>query len=367
MCFAFCFVFPSPTNHQTFHKNSKTQNQSAASAEGTTTEEAEGVSEPPIKLVHVLNPGEREYLSPNLIGVQNIAMSFLPLSMNFVNIVDAFREITSGVRYEILLNAVDTKAENADTICRLVILEKPWLRTQWGDKHRELVNSNCTDSAENSLSSDPAEKARLLNEKYVSNSIFNGGQRNELSDSEMAHLEAQILTGMGPMKRKVSLNKSGAAPPAAAPTSASPLAGDPAPAAPALLVTITVSDWKPTPPGPESGPTNEATTAISIDEAAAATEQTPPESVANDGVEAQEEEQQQQQVDGTTTPPATSELNDNEKRWLDDFLSVGAYNFEKTIQKKQNEDSQQQEQQEEAAEEETIQEEATTIIPSSAS
>ncbi|XP_017141440.1 putative cysteine proteinase CG12163 isoform X1 [Drosophila miranda] len=132
-----------------------------------TTTEAQGVSEPPIKLVHVLNPGEREYLSPNLIGVQNIAMTFLPLSMNFINIIDAFREITSGVQYEILLNAVDTKdKENADTICRLVILEKPWLRTQWGDKHRELVTSNCTDSAENSVSSDPAERGRLLNEKY---------------------------------------------------------------------------------------------------------------------------------------------------------------------------------------------------------
>ncbi|KAH8344312.1 hypothetical protein KR084_009521 [Drosophila pseudotakahashii] len=134
----------------------------------TTTDQA--VSEPPIKLVHVLNPGEREYLSPNLIGVQNIAMTFLPLSMNFVNIIDAYREITAGVRYEILLNAMDTKAKQpaeADTICRLVILEKPWLRTQWGDKHRELVTSNCTDSAENSVSGDPAEKARLLNEKYA--------------------------------------------------------------------------------------------------------------------------------------------------------------------------------------------------------
>ncbi|EDV44341.1 uncharacterized protein Dana_GF16067, isoform A [Drosophila ananassae] len=151
----------------------------SAVAETTTTSEAATdqtpVSEPAVKLVHVLNPGEREYLSPNLIGVQNIAMTFLPLSMNFVNIIDAFREITSGVRYEILLNAVDTKVkqpEEADTICRLVILEKPWLRTQWGDKHRELVTSNCSDSSENTLTGgeDPGEKARLLNEKYVSRS-----------------------------------------------------------------------------------------------------------------------------------------------------------------------------------------------------
>ncbi|XP_065368397.1 putative cysteine proteinase CG12163 isoform X2 [Calliphora vicina] len=111
------------------------------------TQTIQPVSEEPIKYVHVLNPGEREYLSPNLIGVQNIAMTFLPLSMNFINIIDAFREIVNGVRYEIVLNAVNTEDNNADIICRLVILEKPWLRTEWGDKVRELQHSNCTAEA----------------------------------------------------------------------------------------------------------------------------------------------------------------------------------------------------------------------------
>lgn len=219
------------------------------------------MSEPPIKLVHVLNPGEREYLSPNLIGVQNIAMTFLPLSMNFVNIIDAFREITSGVRYEILLNAENTTVKppaEVDVICRLVILEKPWLRTQWGDKHRELVTTNCSDSSENSVGGDPEEKARLLNEKYVSNSIFNGGQRNELTDAEMANLESQILTNLGPMKRKVSQSKSAPAAPAAAASAPSPADSDGP-----ISTSITVTKWSP--PAPES--TNEATTALSIDEA----------------------------------------------------------------------------------------------------
>ncbi|KAH8291982.1 hypothetical protein KR054_002860, partial [Drosophila jambulina] len=181
------------------------------SSEATeTTTEQQAVSEPPIKLVHVLNPGEREYLSPNLIGVQNIAMTFLPLSMNFVNIIDAFREITSGVRYEILLNAENTKVkapEEKDTICRLVILEKPWLRTQWGDKHRELVTSNCTDSAENSVGGEPEDRARLLNEKYVLrsrrslNDIPLGGAKPYDEEAAKAQLQGslnKLTEGEGP-------------------------------------------------------------------------------------------------------------------------------------------------------------------------
>ncbi|KAH8358810.1 hypothetical protein KR093_002554 [Drosophila rubida] len=261
----------------------------------------EVITEPPIKLVHVLNPGEREYLSPNLIGVQNIAMTFLPLSMNFVNIIDAFREIVNGVRYEILLNAVDTKAKDADTICRLVVLEKPWLTTQWGDKHRELVNSNCSDVADNALSPESAEeRAKALDDKYVSNSIFNGGRRNELSDSDMARLESQILTtDQSQTKRRVS-------------SSLSSYSSDSSSIA------------------PQAEPTNEPTTSISVDEASTV----PFESDAVDATST-----------STTSTTPTAELNDNEKRWLDDFLSVGAYNFEKTIEQQRSELKQQQQQQ----------------------
>jgi len=53
-----------------------------------------------------------------------------------------------------------------------------------------------------------------------------------------------------------------------------------------------------------------------------------------------------------------TELNDNEKRWLDDILSVGAYNFEKSQEKEQ--------QQEETAQERKDPEvEATTISTAS--
>ncbi|TDG48881.1 hypothetical protein AWZ03_004784 [Drosophila navojoa] len=285
-------------------------------AEEQETESAdEAISEPPIKLVHVLNPGEREYLSPNLIGVQNIAMSFLPLSMNFVNIIDAFREIVNGVRYEILLNAVDTKANDADTICRLVILEKPWLTTQWGDKHRELVNTNCSDVADNALT-DPDERAKALNEKYVSNTIFNGGRRNELSDSDMAHLEAQILTNEN--KRRVSSSSSSSS------------------GRGSSISTSTTSSTTALPP--QAVPTNEPATSINVNEAAAA------------DVESDTGDANTSAAASIAMTTPTAELNENEKRWLDDFLSVGAFNFEKTIEEQRSELKQQQQQQQQREE-----------------
>lgn len=305
------------TNTRRTHTHTQTTDSTAER-----NEEQQPISEPPIKLVHVLNPGEREYLSPNLIGVQNIAMTFLPLSMNFINIIDAFREIVNGVRYEILLNAVDTKQKDADTICRLVILEKPWITTQWGDKHRELVNSNCSDIADNALDTDagdldPEQRAKSLNDKYVSNSIFNGGRRNELSDSEMAQLEAQILPSTQ-SKRQYSINSSSGNTRSGSTTSST------------ITSSSSSSSTTTTPQNtPQADPTNEPTTSISVDEPAATGE-------AGKLVE----------VEATPTTPA-AELNDNEKRWLDDFLSVGAFNFEKTIEQQRTELKQQQQQEQE--------------------
>lgn len=324
------FVFLCNTHEHTHNYEHTTHTHTPQTTDSTAerNEEQPAISEPPIKLVHVLNPGEREYLSPNLIGVQNIAMTFLPLSMNFINIIDAFREIVNGVRYEILLNAVDTKQKDADTICRLVILEKPWLTTQWGDKHRELVNSNCSDIADNALDTDagtdldPDQRAKSLNDKYVSNSIFNGGRRNELSDSEMAQLEAQILPSTQSKRQYSSSSSSSSG------NSMSDSGNSGFITSSTGTITSSSSSTTATPQNtPQADPTNEPTTSISVDEAAATGE-------AGELVE----------VDATPTTPA-AELNDNEKRWLDDFLSVGAFNFEKTIEQQRTELKQQQQEQ----------------------
>lgn len=148
------------------------------------------VTEEVIVPLKVLNPGEREYLTPNLVGLQNMAISNLPITINFVNVIEAFREVVNGVRYELVVNAVNTteKSDNKDLICRLVVLEQPWLVTIWGDKVRHLRFSNCSDTeaAEDLASQDS------INQIYKTNTIFDGSAIGEDED-EVARIEAQII------------------------------------------------------------------------------------------------------------------------------------------------------------------------------
>lgn len=280
------------------------------------------VSEEPIKFVHKLNPGEREYLSPNLIGVQNIAMTFLPLSMNFINIIDAFREIVNGVRYEIILNAVNTQDNNADIICRLVILEKPWLRTEWGDKVRELTHSNCTDEAVM-----PTPMPNVINDKYAKSTIFNGGSRNELSADEMKRLEDQIFSSALSYKRmpSVAFNTGTTSTTTTSTTTTTEKTIDNNDA------TQNVGDESKT---PETDNTNNGQT---IDDAAAVA-QTTIQPLDDDTVVATTDPSQTQI---TSTPSSTTatgaaagpvpELSVDEMKWLDDIFSVGALNFENNL------------------------------------
>ncbi|XP_037817319.1 putative cysteine proteinase CG12163 isoform X1 [Lucilia sericata] len=287
------------------------------------TQTIEPVTEEPIKYVHVLNPGEREYLSPNLIGVQNIAMTFLPLSMNFINIIDAFREIVNGVRYEIVLNAVNTEDNNADIICRLVILEKPWLRTEWGDKVRELQHSNCT--AEALGDSTTPVPASGINDKYVKSTVFNGGSRNELSDDEMKRLEDQIFSSAISYKRMPS-NKF------ITPTTST------------STTTTTEKSIVEDQQQQEEEVVDTTTTTIATDNIdnndqegdesnsyPATTEQT---TIVDDNdqlaVDTNPTELPQYQITSSSTT-AVPELSADEMKWLDDIFSVGALNFENNL------------------------------------
>lgn len=156
----------------------------------TTTEGSEliAVTEEVIVPVKVLNPGDREYLTPNLVGLQNMAISNLPLTINFVNVIEAFREIVNGVRYELVVNAVNTtqKSENKDIICKLVVLEEPWLVTIWGDKVRHLRYSNCSNIEADLASQDS------INQLYKTNTIFDGSAIG-VDEDALAELEAQII------------------------------------------------------------------------------------------------------------------------------------------------------------------------------
>lgn len=156
----------------------------------TTSEEPEliTVTEEIIVPVKVLNPGEREYLTPNLVGLQNMAISNLPIHINFVNVIEAFREIVNGVRYDLLVNAINKteKSEDKDIICKLIVLEEPWLVTIWGDKARHLKYSNCSDSETDQASQDS------INQIYKTNTIFDGSAIGDDEDG-VTRIEAQII------------------------------------------------------------------------------------------------------------------------------------------------------------------------------
>ncbi|KAM7362568.1 cathepsin F isoform 2-T2 [Cochliomyia hominivorax] len=258
----------------------------------TTTTTMEPVSEEPIKLVHVLNPGEREYLSPNLIGVQNIAMTFLPLSMNFINIIDAFREIVNGVRYEILLNAVNTEDNNADIVCRLVILEKPWLRTEWGDKVRELQHSNCTD--EGFTTPLPPSAVNDVNDNYkrmpahkfitptTSTTTTTSTEKTIYPEGE----EQQDLVDATTIATDNNVYNNGP------------------------------NDNDETTFFPSPSPTySEETTIVDHDQTAEEDNTNPTE----------------YQITSTTSTTALPELSADEMKWLDDIFSIGALNFENNL------------------------------------
>ena len=128
-----------------------------------------------------------------------MAMSYLPQTLNYINIIEAFREVIDGVRYELLVNT--TNIHNEEYLCRLVVQEKPWLITVWNEKYRELVFSNCSSStADINNNINPT----IINNKYKSNTIFDN-QNTDLSTDQLSDLESQILQPTA-TKEKVIVN-----------------------------------------------------------------------------------------------------------------------------------------------------------------
>ncbi|XP_055922541.1 putative cysteine proteinase CG12163 [Eupeodes corollae] len=268
-------------------------------------ERTDNVEEPAVQKIHVLQPGEKEYLSPNLIGVQNIAITNIPVTLNFINIIDAYREVVDGVRYEVVLNAVNTTDNNTEIVCRIVVLEKPWLTTLWGDKVRLLKESNCTNEE---LQPDSFRDSKALEEKYETNAIFSGN-RNELTPNDMSNLESQIIGS----SNNPQLTKQRAA--------------NPLPSTTESIVSTT----------------EHVTESI---ENAEQTNSNPIQLEANgDEGSSDKLEPVVSSSSESTTTEKIPELNDNEKKWLDDFLSIGAYNFETSLENKnlQNTNSEAQE------------------------
>lgn len=112
-----------------------------------------------------------------------MAITFLPSNYKFLNVVTATREVVAGVRYNLLVNASDDTGSNQ--ICNIVVMEKPWLLTEWGDKQRKLDYTNCTSAEYNAAD-------RNVDQNFNFNPVFiNQGQG--VSDDLMKYLDSQII------------------------------------------------------------------------------------------------------------------------------------------------------------------------------
>lgn len=208
--------------------------------------------------------------------------------MTFINIIDAYREIVNGVRYEILLNAI-TNENKTEIVCNLVIIEKPWLRTFWGDKVRHLRFSNCSLEIENEIDSSTPESN--INNQYIENETFNGGRRKELSVDEIRELEAQIYPGDSNLQHKLSINDN-----TNVYTTTTGITNDRySNSSPVTAMEDSKKDEQYNTLTTTGGYVNEDEDKITADSAA------------------------------TTSVP---ELSDSEKKWFDEFFLVGANSFE---------------------------------------
>lgn len=131
--------------------------------------------------------GAEETLNPSLVGLWNMAVTFLPKSYKLINIVSATREVVAGVRYNLLVNAQN---ENfTETLCDIEILEKPWILSEWGDKLRTLQYTNCTyDSTKIKSNEEDDDKTR----NYNFNPMFSN-KYNDITDEMLKALEEQII------------------------------------------------------------------------------------------------------------------------------------------------------------------------------
>ncbi|KAG4075490.1 hypothetical protein HA402_003315 [Bradysia odoriphaga] len=133
--------------------------------------------------VRVDKMGATESLKPNLVGLSNMAIQFLPTDYKFVEVLEATREIVSGVRYELFVAAFDENDEAV--LCRIVVTELTWKLTAWGEKQRDLNYSNCTSNAttDDNL---PNPNDFSFNPLFVRKS-------NTISDDDLKLIESQIL------------------------------------------------------------------------------------------------------------------------------------------------------------------------------
>lgn len=134
--------------------------------------------------VRVDKIGATETLKPNLVGLSNMAIQFLPTDYKFVEVLEATREIVSGVRYELLVAALDGNDETV--LCRIIVTELTWKLTAWGEKQRDLNYSNCTSNATTDDNNVPKPNDFSFNPLFVRKS-------NVVSEDDLKLIESQII------------------------------------------------------------------------------------------------------------------------------------------------------------------------------
>uniref|UniRef100_A0A1B0CK31 Cysteine proteinase n=2 Tax=Lutzomyia longipalpis TaxID=7200 RepID=A0A1B0CK31_LUTLO len=138
--------------------------------------------------IHVDTMGMREELSPTLLGLTHLALTFLPAEYQFLTVISAAREVVAGVRFILVVNA--ERVETGErVVCGMEILEKPWITTEWGEKWRMLERTNCTGSP-NPLAPDKNQYSQV-------NPIFTEREK-EVSEERMKEVEKQIITSTTP-------------------------------------------------------------------------------------------------------------------------------------------------------------------------
>ncbi|XP_059610140.1 putative cysteine proteinase CG12163 [Phlebotomus argentipes] len=134
--------------------------------------------------IHVDTMGAREELSPTLLGITHLALTFLPAEYQLLTVISAAREVVAGVRFILVVNA-EHVATGERVVCSMEVFEKPWITTEWGDKWRMLEGTNCTGSP-NPAAPDWSQYNRV-------NPIFTDRPKT-VSEERLKEVEKQVVT-----------------------------------------------------------------------------------------------------------------------------------------------------------------------------
>lgn len=144
-------------------------------------------------------------------------MKFLPGNLRLLTVISVNREIVAGVKYELVVNALQ-ESNGERIVCDLVVLEKPWIVNQWGEKWRTLLHSNCT--VEGVEVEQPPNG--VPTETFQVNPVFNRPQTVALTEDRIRELEEQILRGNQRRVDNINFNKGTSVPLEPMPTETPP-------------------------------------------------------------------------------------------------------------------------------------------------